>query len=97
MLALYRELLALRRSEAALHAGTFEAIDGTPVDLLAYFRTSGARRLIVLLNVGASDLAVPAAVLSGNAQVLLSTAAGTVPTSGGGLHLRPFEGVVAVR
>ena len=97
MLALYRSLLALRRAEAALHAGDFEAIDTDSVDLLAYGRTAGARRLIVLLNFGADPLSVPPAVLPQGAQVLLTTGQGPVPTADGALQLRPFEGVVAVR
>ncbi len=97
MLALYRRLIALRRSEAALHAGDFEAIDAGPGQLLAYRRTAGERRLFVLLNFGADPRSVPPAVLPQGAQVLLTTAQGPVPTADGALQLRPFEGVVAVR
>jgi alpha-glucosidase len=49
MLALYRALLLLRRSELALSVGSYETIDITDA-LLAYERRHGDRRLVIALN-----------------------------------------------
>ena len=51
VLSLYRRLLALRRAEPALHAGTYAPV---PVegDLIAYLREAGDKRFLVVLNLG---------------------------------------------
>jgi len=51
MLALYRKLLALRRSHEALISGTFMLAQADD-DVLAYERQQGEDRLFVLLNLG---------------------------------------------
>ncbi|MBY0519088.1 MAG: DUF3459 domain-containing protein [Sphingomonas sp.] len=84
MLGLYRSLLALRRSEAALSTGDFSLCDA-PDGVLAYERRDGDRRLQVLLNL--TDEAIPVAW---NGVPLLSTLAGT---PGPGM-LRANEGLV---
>ena len=70
MLALHRELLSLRRREAALHAGEIEAVraDG---DCLSFERIHGGSRLRVELNFGDQPVAAVAAPLG---EVLLTTA-----------------------
>ena len=50
VLALYRRLLEARRTSTALHVGAFGWLDGAPADVLAYERTSGADRRVVLVN-----------------------------------------------
>ncbi len=67
MLSLYRRLLALRRAEPALSLGTMTVLDA-PSGILAYRREHGARRLTILLNLTADDVAV-----DWNGEVLLST------------------------
>ncbi|MBB5502757.1 alpha-amylase family glycosyl hydrolase [Paraburkholderia sp. MM5384-R2] len=68
MLSLYRRLLSLRRSNAALVQGTIEnvAADG---DVLTYERRYGNQRLFIALNMGVED----ATVQSRPGMVLLST------------------------
>jgi len=80
MLTLYRMLLALRRSHAALSIGDFALVDAAP-DVLAYERRHGAERLRVALNLSAEarPLALPA-----GAQTLAST-----------LPPRPLDGALA--
>jgi alpha-glucosidase len=58
-LALYRALLALRRREAALHAGSIEAVDAIG-DCLSFDRVSGTSRLRVQINFGTEAIALPA-------------------------------------
>jgi alpha-glucosidase len=72
MLDLYRRLIALRRREPALHEGRYEAIDAG-ADVLAYARTYEGRRIVVVLNFGSAAYAVPPAVASPDARMLVST------------------------
>jgi alpha-glucosidase len=59
VLALYRRLLAERRASPALHLGDFAFLaDGVPADVLAYERTLGADRRVVLVNFAATEQAV---------------------------------------
>ena len=51
MLMLVRRLLELRRQEPALHGGSYTSID-TSGDVIAYLRTAGERRFLVVLNLG---------------------------------------------
>ncbi len=68
MLALYRDLLALRRNHAALAEGDF-ALIATGGDVLAYERRLGDERIVVALNLGTSaqHVALP------DGELLLST------------------------
>ncbi|MFP4512255.1 MAG: alpha-amylase family glycosyl hydrolase [Acidimicrobiales bacterium] len=50
--ALYRNLLALRRSSPAIGRGTFEWLDAGSPDVLAYRRSLGDDQLTVAVNVG---------------------------------------------
>ena len=88
LLALYRALLALRRSEPALAVGSIEAVAAAgPV--LSYVRRHGTRTLLVALNLSDAQHDIPE---HGPGHVLLSTEldrSGTTPT-----RLRPNEGLV---
>jgi alpha-glucosidase len=66
MLHLHRRLLALRRTSAALHRGTWTPIApaaGQPDGLVAFERTYGAERVLVVLNLTPDpvQIAVPGA------------------------------------
>ena len=54
MLSLYRQLLELRRSEAALSVGSYAPLPAQG-DLLAYERREGERRIGVVLNLGGAE------------------------------------------
>ena len=58
ILHLYRELLALRHSHAALNIGAFEMINSAD-NVLAYTRTLGDQRVVVVLNLGDEICTVP--------------------------------------
>jgi alpha-glucosidase len=90
ILALYRRLIALRRNNPALVAGTIGEVTARN-NVLSFARALGGQRLHVLLNMGGAPCEVP--VPAG--RVLLSTA--TVPAADplqGKLRLGGDEGVV---
>jgi alpha-glucosidase len=90
MFSLYRALIGLRNSNAALHSGTMENVASNG-RVLRYERTGEGERFSVLLNL--SEGTEAAASAAGN--VVVST---HMDRSGEGvganLSLRPFEGVV---
>ena len=51
MLTLYRQLIALRRAQPALHWGDYEALESEE-EVLAYARNFKGQRVVVLLNFG---------------------------------------------
>jgi alpha-glucosidase len=91
MLSLYRSLIALRRSEAALTVGAYAHVFTTD-QVFAYERRLGARRLLVMLNF--SDKAAP--VDAPPVRVLLSTTGHALTRDvSGSLELAANEGLVA--
>ena len=58
MLSLYRRLLSIRRSNAALLEGAIKYLTAHG-DVLTYERRSGDQRLFMALNMGAADATVP--------------------------------------
>jgi alpha-glucosidase len=94
ILSLYRQLIQLRRAEAALSVGGYAPLpaDG---DLIAYVRKLGERRLVVVLNLGAQPARFNLADLGSGANVLLSTYLDRARESlGDVLELRGDEGVI---
>jgi alpha-glucosidase len=71
-LNLYRRLLALRRSSAALYIGEYSPLS-VGDDLLAYTRQAGAERILVALNLGSSTCTLQLASLGLHGRMLLST------------------------
>ncbi len=101
MLALYRSLLALRRSRPALAIGDIVFLDGFfdglpnhAPEILAYERRSGEQRLLIALNLRDSpqELALPS--WAHHARVLLSTVAGAPSETGASIVLHPDEGLI---
>jgi len=70
VLHLYRQLLALRRQERALSVGDYRSL-GAESSVMAYERTSGAERFLIVLNLGHEPARVPLAArgLSGRIEV----------------------------
>jgi alpha-glucosidase len=90
VLNLHCRLIALRRSHAALIAGSLESVAANN-DVLSYCRRSGAEQLLILLNMGvdAKEVRAPPA------RVLLSTHLDREEQdAGGAVMLRPAEGLV---
>ena len=91
LLALYRELIALRRREPALSIGSYGVVECRD-DVLIYERIHAERRLLVALNFGAAVLYTP---LPSGGELLLSTVHGWKgKTTGDLLRLQPHEGVI---
>lgn len=90
MLALYRQLIALRRNNPALVAGAIGEVTAQG-NLLSFTRSHAGQHLRVLLNMGQAPCAVP---VPEGARVLLSTAPVAAEPAGGMLPLAGDEGVV---
>ncbi|WP_422055681.1 alpha-amylase family glycosyl hydrolase [Sphingomonas sp.] len=89
MLGLYRDLLALRRANAALSIGDIALLD-TDGDLLAYERVCGSERLLIALNLGGAPVPLPRPNDSRPMRCLLSTLG---PRAMDGM-LQPDEGAI---
>jgi alpha-glucosidase len=71
-LSLYRRLLALRRSRAALCIGEYSSLSAK-AELLAYIRSAGGERMLITLNLGNHPCTLPLESLGLQGRVLLST------------------------
>jgi len=60
ILNLYRKLLAVRRSSAALQAGTLELV-ASPTGTIAYRRAEGGDQFLVAANFSDSQVTIPMA------------------------------------
>jgi alpha-glucosidase len=78
ILALYRTLLALRRSERALHGGSIESVAAIG-DCLVFDRVGGDSRLRIQINFGAKTVALPAG--QGEHPVIFDSADFAAPVS----------------
>ncbi|MCK0167319.1 alpha-amylase family glycosyl hydrolase [Jannaschia sp. S6380] len=74
MLSLYRALLALRRSQAALHVGDYDTI-AAQGDLLLIVRSAAGSRLAIVLNPSDASGAVELPPGAGDPRILLRTQA----------------------
>ena len=92
MLALHRRLLALRRSEPALHPGSWTGLDA-PAGVIAYGREHGETRFLVLLNLTREPATV---ALDGAWTIELSTGLDREPgvPAGASVELRADEGLI---
>jgi alpha-glucosidase len=89
MLSLYTRLIALRRSEPELQAGSFRIAATDAADVLAYFRGDG---FLVALNLGGRPQRIR---LANGGAIVLSTHLDRVEERvGDTLELRPDEGLV---
>jgi alpha-glucosidase len=92
MLAFYRSLIDLRRSEPALGIGSYEPVDAAG-PILAYLRRHGERRLLIALNFNPEPAMLEVPTEGG--RILLSTHLDRAgPLATGGLGLRGDEGVI---
>jgi alpha-glucosidase len=72
LLTLYRRLIELRRAEPALSVGDYAALSAG-VDVMAYMRKAGERRLLIALNFSAQPRSFNLAELQARSRLLLST------------------------
>jgi alpha-glucosidase len=93
MLSFYRELLSLRRREAALHAGSYTALRSAE-DVICYLREAGGARFLVALNLGEEPSAVATESLGSGSLVLSTSASRCGEKLGARLLLDGNEGVI---
>jgi glycosidase len=93
LLNLYRQLLALRRDRLELQLGSFQALDGTPEDVLMYERAYGDGRVVIALNFGDIEEAVS---LGAAGTVVLSTTGDRQESvdAWSPIKLEPAEGLI---
>jgi alpha-glucosidase len=95
ILTLYRRLLAARRAHMALHMGDYAQLAIAEPDVLAYERTRGADRLIVVLNLGRERREAQLPQTDDRRCVMLSTYLDREGEPvGRSVRLRPDEGVI---
>jgi alpha-glucosidase len=94
MLALYSNLIKVRRGESALEVGQFEPLEAA-ADLLAYVRRDRQSAFLIALNLGSQPQVLNFANHAGEGTVVLST---HLDRAGervrGDLQLRPDEGML---
>jgi alpha-glucosidase len=74
MLSLCRSLAALRRSEPALHAGSYAAVETGAEEIFAFLRTAADTQcFLVLLNMGSESRSVDVAHVARVATIVVST------------------------
>ncbi|MXQ09842.1 glucohydrolase [Alphaproteobacteria bacterium GH1-50] len=86
----YRKLIALRRSESLVWGGAFELLLPNHPALVAYLRTEGARRMLVMGSYSGDEVHLSAADLPlGDWQPVLANADG-VNAPGGDMTVPPY-------
>jgi alpha-glucosidase len=95
ILGFYRSLLRLRRANPALASGVYEGLDPGP-GILAYARTTGGQRVVVVLNFTSEVREIAGLPVDGSAAtVLLGThRSARDRVSVQPLRLRPLESVI---
>ena len=93
MLSLYRTLIGLRNSNAALNSGDVEVVTSNG-HVLRYERADEAQRFAILLNLSESKEEAPIAAGYILASTHMDRSGDAVETT---LSLRPFEGVIVKR
>ena len=95
LLSLYRTLLALRAASPALSGGSLHIVDSDAEEVLAYERSDGEERLLVVANLGARGAEH---TITGGADIVVATDPSiTVRVAGGGrstVRLAPNSAVV---
>lgn len=95
LLSLYRTLLALRAASPALSGGSLRLVDSDADEVLAYERSDGEERLLVVANLGARGAEH---TITGGADIVVATDPSiTVRVAGGGrstVRLAPNSAVV---
>jgi alpha-glucosidase len=93
-LALYNQLIKVRRGESALEVGQFEPMEGDG-HLLAYVRRDRESAFLIALNLGLQPQVINFSNKASEGRIVLST---HLDRAGervrGDLHLRPEEGLL---
>jgi oligo-1,6-glucosidase len=99
VLAHYRALISLRRTEPLLTDGVFTLLLPGDDTIYAFTRTQADRGLLVLANVSSHSVAVPdTAVRSwSGSRLVIANYPDTPPVLGRSVRLRPWEAVVTIQ
>jgi alpha-glucosidase len=102
ILSVYRQLLALRKSEAALANGAYVPLNEDDPNVLAYLRNDKEKKeaVLVLLNMSATSQKVqlnlqPAGFAAPKLAVLLSTSTAPPAATPDGITVAPFGALIA--
>ena len=93
MLSLYRALIDLRQSQPALMVGSYQGLPAEG-DLIAFTRTAGDDRFLVVLNLGSQEALFPLRKEMSGECVLSTHLDREGEATGDALELRPDEGVI---
>ncbi|MEE9167122.1 MAG: alpha-amylase family glycosyl hydrolase [Candidatus Neomarinimicrobiota bacterium] len=69
----YKSLLRLRREMPALHRGDFTLFEEMPGEIMAYVRSAERKRVLVVVNFGASGRTLDLSSLNDSGELLLSS------------------------
>ena len=94
LLNLYRRLLGLRRSSPALRHGALRLVADTPQEVVAWIRTSGDERVLLVANLGEAAYALELAGLAPRGEVLAGTGFRRGPLDLTELRVEPLEGLL---
>jgi oligo-1,6-glucosidase len=91
--AYYQQLIRLRKANPVIVYGNYDLVQETDAAIYAYTRTLEDDRLLIILNFSASTptFALPAAMASDNAELLISNYPVDPAEAIAGLTLRPYE------
>ncbi len=93
VLSLYKALLDLRRSNAALNIGSYKQIN-TQSDVFAFIRQDGEKRILVALNFTAADAVVDLGALRGTVLLTSLMDHSFCNLVAGKMNLRANEGLI---
>ncbi|MGP4020644.1 glycoside hydrolase family 13 protein [Saccharopolyspora sp. 5N708] len=96
VLAHYRALIELRKSEPLVTDGTYTLLLPDDNKIFAFTRTSAEQGLLVLANFSSHDINVPDQAIDGwaGARTLLGNYPHTPPDLPQSVHLRPWEAII---
>jgi oligo-1,6-glucosidase len=99
VLAHYRALIALRKTEPLVTDGVFTLLLPDDPTIYAFTRTLSDRGLLVLANFSSAAVAVPDEALRDwfDSRLVIANYADTLPTLQHSARLRPWEAVVMIR
>ncbi|MHC4463758.1 MAG: alpha-amylase family glycosyl hydrolase [Planctomycetota bacterium] len=69
----YKTLLKLRREMPALQIGDFTFVEDVPAGIMAYIRSSGGQRLLVIINYEGNEHVLDLSFLNNSGKLLLSS------------------------
>ncbi|MCE9499432.1 MAG: alpha-glucosidase C-terminal domain-containing protein [Leptospira sp.] len=94
----YRKLIALRKKTKSLRLGDFQSLESEPKQIMAYTRTLGKEKILILLNFENKPAIFPLQIgkTGKQSEILFSThGRKIVPFESPEIQLEPYEGIIA--